>query len=72
MACRIMQMMTDFHACTWPNGLNAMDTSLAAHFDAMNDEAVADVVVAVAQANTAPVITFSHFLPLQVLPCKSA
>lgn len=66
-----MQMMTDFHACSWPEPLNAMDTSLAAHFDQMNDEPVSDIVTAV-QAQTDSrrkrpvVITFSHFLPLQV------
>ena len=34
-----LQMMMDFHACSWPEPrLNAQDTSLAEFFDAMNDE----------------------------------
>ena len=69
---RVLQMMTDFHACSWPEPLNAIDTSLAAHFDQMNDEPVADVMAAVNAQTDSPgkrpaVITFSHFLPLQVL-----
>ena len=66
-----MQMMTDFHACSWPEPLNATDTSLAACFDKMNDEPVTDAVAAInaqtdSQGSCQAVITFSHFLPLQV------
>ncbi len=66
-----VQMMVDFKACSWPEHLDATGTSLAAHFDDMNQEPVADVMSALAaQAggtnNRPPVITFSHFLPHQV------
>lgn len=66
------KLMTDFHACSWPESLNALDTSLAAHFDQMNQEPVADALTAIqAQTNSSGkrpcVITFSHFLPLQEL-----
>lgn len=66
-----MQIMVDFHACTWPKALDAASPSLAMHFDQMNEEPVADVVSACTAHETSfcsrpPVITFSHFLPLQV------
>ena len=64
--------MMDFHACTWPEPLNGTDISLAAHFDQMNQEPVADVIQALEACSNSsdartPVITFSHFLPLQVM-----
>ena len=66
-----MQIMVDFHACSWPEGLDAASPSLAMHFDQMNAEPVADVVSActshaASSSSWPPVITFSHFLPLQV------
>ena len=69
--------MVDFEACSWPEHLDATGTSLATHFDEMNQEPVADVMSALAaQAggtdDRPPVITFSHFLPHQVsvhFPC---
>ena len=66
-----MQIMVDFHACTWPKALDAASPSLAMHFDQVNEEPVADVVSActahaASSCNWPPVITFSHFLPLQV------
>lgn len=66
-----VQVMVDFHACRWPAELNAMDTSLAEHFDAMNTAAVAQVAEALDRAEQQqharpPVITFSHYLPVQV------
>jgi hypothetical protein len=33
----IEKLMRDFHSCRWPDYLNAMDESVAQHFDAMND-----------------------------------
>ena len=65
--------MVDFQACSWPEGLDATSMSLAEHFDQMNQEPVADVVSALAAHEPTtdtqpPVITFSHFLPLQVWP----
>ncbi len=69
-----VQMMVDFKACSWPAHLDATGTSLAAHFDEMNEEPVADVISALAaQAggphDRPPVITFSHFLPHQASLC---
>ncbi len=66
-----VQMMVDFKACSWPEHLDATGTSLAAHFDDMNQEPVADVISALAAHaggtdDRPPVITFSHFLPHQV------
>ncbi len=69
--------MVDFKACSWPEHLDATGTSLATHFDDMNQEPVADVISALAaQAggtdDRPPVITFSHFLPHQAslrFPC---
>lgn len=66
-----LQIMVDFHACTWPKAMDAASPSLATHFDQMNEEPVADVVSActnhaASSCNWPPVITFSHFLPLQV------
>jgi hypothetical protein len=64
--CLTVQMMVDFHACRWPGSeLNSRDTSLAQLFDHMNDAPVAEVLAA-AESNSV-VITFSHFLPLQVM-----
>lgn len=66
-----LQIMVDFHACSWPDEMDATSTSLAAHFDQMNNEPVVDVMSAcnnheAATSTWPPVITFSHFLPLQV------
>lgn len=66
-----LQMMVDFKACSWPEHLDATGTSLATHFDEMNQEPVADVMSALAAQvggtdDPPPVITFSHFLPHQV------
>lgn len=69
-----LQIMVDFYACTWPKALDAASPSLAMHFDHMNEEPVADVVTActnhaASSCRWPPVITFSHFLPLQVSSC---
>lgn len=71
-AVPVQKMMVDFKACSWPEHLDATGTSLATHFDEMNQEPVADVMSALAaQAggtdDRPPVITFSHFLPHQAL-----
>ena len=73
-ACsRLVQVFKDFHACRWPENLNARDTSLAEHFDQMNTESVDTVAHSLQCQSSArqirsPVITFSHYLPLQVQP----
>ncbi|KAL3153387.1 hypothetical protein ABBQ38_011726 [Trebouxia sp. C0009 RCD-2024] len=66
------KIMVDFHACSWPEALDATSPSLAMHFDQMNEEPVTDVMSACqssadASCDWPPVITFSHFLPLQAL-----
>lgn len=77
----IEKIMMDFHACTWPNGLNASgDDSLARYFDAMNDSVEFNrVLKEIQQAKESStdicqnisVISFSHFLPTQkLLPSK--
>lgn len=62
--------MLDFRACRWPEGLSALDTSLAEHFDAMNEPEFSAVLASLQASELPrkqqPVISFSHFLPLQV------
>ena len=69
--------MMDFHLCKWPPELDPKTDSLARHFDRMNDETGTtgtgapslDARVAALRAAhpSAPLITFSHFVPLQEL-----
>ncbi|XP_057446513.1 uncharacterized protein LOC130738532 isoform X2 [Lotus japonicus] len=59
MACK------DFHACKWPNGLSNGDSSLAVHFDGMNDKQMK--VIKEIQNTCDHIITFSHFVPRQEL-----
>jgi Icc-related predicted phosphoesterase len=49
----LKSMWMDFHACNWPSRMSMRE--LAAHFANLNDEPVA--------ADSAKIITFSHFLP---------
>lgn len=58
----------------WPGGLNAGDDSLAHHFDALNEpwvDSAAGAIFAAQQAHPRrerpAVLTFSHYLPLQVI-----
>ena len=67
------QVMLDFHVCSWRSvpGLSAHDTTLAAHFDRMNDpsfdEALREIEAEeAATGRRPPVISASHFLPRQV------
>jgi hypothetical protein len=47
---QLLQMMIDFHACSWPRPeLNAEDASLAKYFDAMNDQPLQPVLAALEQ-----------------------
>lgn len=59
MACK------DFHACKWPAELTKCDTSLAVHFDAMNDKNV--TTIKEMQEECGQIISFSHFVPRQEL-----
>ena len=64
MCSTVPQIMTDFSACRWPKGMQ--DEAIARHLDELNDEGLA--AMAEQQASSpGPVISFSHFLPLQVL-----
>uniref|UniRef100_A0A061S2J1 Metallo-dependent protein n=1 Tax=Tetraselmis sp. GSL018 TaxID=582737 RepID=A0A061S2J1_9CHLO len=67
----ITKVMSDFSMCEWPEGLSPLDDSLARHFDALNDPAVSNLAAELRrqrrEGRRPPVITFSHFLPLQEL-----
>ena len=56
--------MTDFHACQWPNDLNRED--VAQHVDAVHNYGLAEMTAAI-KGSGLPVISFSHFLPRQVI-----
>ena len=62
----------DFHACRWPAAIpTSHDTSLAEFFDNLNEPALSNLAetLEMEQEDTgarSPLITFSHFLPLQV------
>ena len=58
-----MQIMTDFAACRWPAGMQdeaiaqAIDEANEANFQAFEEQR---------ESCPGPVISFSHFLPMQV------
>lgn len=56
-----VQVMMDFHLCRWPGSLE--DDALAQYFDRLNDQRVRRVME---DDSNAPVVTLSHFLPLEV------
>lgn len=68
-----MQVMVDFHACRWPSSIpTSHDTSIAEYFDNLNEPSLSNLAenLEMEEENTgrrSPLITFSHFLPLQVL-----
>ena len=67
-----MQLMVDFHACKWPPPLVNGEDSLAQCFDSLNEPALSnlDSILEMDEDDTGvrpPLITFSHFLPLQVI-----
>ena len=73
-ASPISKIMLDFHCCFWGSvpGLSTADDSLAAHFDSLNDPGFGAVMAAVEAEEAAtgtrpPIISASHFLPLQEL-----
>jgi hypothetical protein len=60
--------MVDFRLCRWPDAVKGMrDTSVAEYFDNLNEPELSQLADS-RDANGAlePLITFSHFLPLQV------
>ncbi|XP_073042313.1 uncharacterized protein [Primulina eburnea] len=59
MACK------DFHICKWPDDLKKEESSLAKHFDDLNDKNW-DVVEDI-QKRCSHIISFSHFVPRQEL-----
>lgn len=60
--CACKQVMTDFHACRWPNDLP--QEQVAEFMDRLNDSAFVDLEHHL--EDDLPIITFSHFVPLQV------
>ena len=69
-----MQVMVDFHACQWPPHIpSSHDTSIAEYFDNLNEPALSNLAENMEMEEEdagarPPLITFSHFLPLQVSP----
>ncbi|PON53601.1 Calcineurin-like phosphoesterase domain, apaH type [Trema orientale] len=59
MACK------DFYACKWPRELSSGDASLALYFDAMNERN--QNVIKEIQTTCSQIITFSHFVPRDVI-----
>lgn len=62
--------MMDFAACKWPEGLKNGEDALARRFDSLNEPTLSNLssVLEMDEDDTGsrpPVITFSHFLPLQ-------
>ena len=66
--------MVDFHACQWPPHIpSSHDTSIAEYFDNLNEPALSNLAENMEMeeedaGSRPPLITFSHFLPLQVVP----
>lgn len=64
------EVMVDYRACTWPDGLSMLDDSVAAAMDAANEQHWSDdgSDQALAQRpRSEPLVTFSHFLPREEL-----
>ena len=57
--------MVDFYACVWPAPLSVHNESVARHFDELNVQRVLEAEVAALRAAnpSAPLISFSHFVP---------
>jgi len=69
----VHQVMADFRCCRWPAPLDPLTTSLAAHFDSLNEPvwAGAGFSAREARARGEAVISYSHFLPrLELCPEK--
>ncbi len=69
------RVMTDYHACTWPAGVDDAGDDVARLWDGMNDEAWRaagfDADAAARRAMAPHVVTASHFLPrLELCPEK--
>ncbi|KAL1522093.1 hypothetical protein AB1Y20_021736 [Prymnesium parvum] len=55
-------ILNDFVLCDWPEPLSTSDDSIAIHFDSLNDS---EAIKALQEKHpSAPLITFSHFVPL--------
>jgi hypothetical protein len=70
--------MLDFHVCSWESapGVSPYDNTLAEHWDSLNDPIFSRALEQIKQEREAaaaagveppPVISLSHFLPLQCL-----
>ena len=64
------QVMVDFEACKWPNKLVNGSDELAQRFDSLNEPSLSNLDSILEMEEDAvgtrpPLITFSHFLPLQ-------
>ena len=67
----LVQLMVDYHACKWPSPLTNGGDQLAQRFDSLNEPALSnlDCILEMDEDDTGerpPLITFSHFLPIQV------
>ncbi|EIE23640.1 Metallo-dependent phosphatase, partial [Coccomyxa subellipsoidea C-169] len=66
-------VMVDFHACRWPSSIpTSHDTSIAEYFDNLNEPALSNLAENLEMeeeesGSRSPLLTFSHFLPLQSL-----
>jgi hypothetical protein len=66
--CSVAQIMVDFRLCRWPEEVKGTrDTSVAEYFDNLNEPELSQLAdTRDANGASEPLITFSHFLPLQV------
>ena len=60
--------MSDFSKCSWPAPLSTSDDSIAQRLDEMNEASGATIEELRAAHPSAPLITFSHFVPRPVRP----
>lgn len=61
----------DYHACVWPKGLHNGGEALAQKFDSLNEPGLSNLCTNLEMdeeefGERPPLITFSHFLPVQV------
>lgn len=67
--------MMDYHACVWPSPLVNGEEPLAQRFDSLNEPGLSnlDSILEIEEDDSGvrpPLITFSHFLPIQVHLCE--
>ena len=64
------KVVRDYRATAWPETLSYLNDSIAQFIDGLND-IILDFDVVEAEADHAPIVTFSHFLPrVELLPEK--